>query len=126
SLLFTEAEMVQGAADTLKDIQKMLATAATAPTQAIKRFAEYGAHLTSTFNKSLSIYGNESLRTLNSMLLVEASRAVDLGSAAMVPTAMASLLVLKPQHKFQLADFLTGGVPPREEIAIGQTLTNLA
>jgi len=126
SLLFTEAEMVQGAADTLKDIQKMLATAATAPTQAIKRFAEYGAHLTSTFNKSLSIYGNESLRTLNSMLLVEASKAVDLGSAAMVPTAMASLLVLTPQHKFQLADFLTGGVPPREEIAIGQTLTNLA
>ena len=125
SLLFAEAEMVQGAADTLKDVQKMLANAVTAPTQAIARFGEYGAHMTETFNKSLSVYGNESLRTLNSMLLVEASKAIDLGSAAAPPTAMATLLVLSPQHKFQLSDFLTGDLPPRAEVAVAQILTNL-
>ncbi len=125
SLLFTEAEMVNGAANTLKDIQKTLSDAATAPTQAIARFAEYGAHLTETFNKSLSIYGNESLRTLNSMLMVEASKAIDLGFPVAPPTAMATLLVLSAQHKFQLSDYLNGDLPPREEVAVAQTLTNL-
>src|SRR5262249_36146767 len=62
-LLFTEAEMVNGAFEALKDVQKLLAKMATAPTQAIKRFAEFGSDLTKTFNKNLSVYGNESLRT---------------------------------------------------------------
>jgi hypothetical protein len=127
SLLITEAEMVNGAANTLKDIQKALSNVATAPTQAIVRFAEYGAHLTGTFNQGLSIYskGNESLRTLNSMLMVEASRAIDLSFAAAPPTAMATLFVLSPGHKFQLSDYLNGELPPREEVALAQTLTNL-
>jgi hypothetical protein len=117
---------VNGAASTLKDVQGMLSNAATAPSQAIVRFAEYGAHLTETFNKSLSVYGNESLRTLNSMLMVEASRAIDLGFAATPVTAMATLLVLSKQHKFQLSDYLNGDLPPREEVAVAQTLTNLS
>jgi hypothetical protein len=126
SLLFTEAEMVNGAARTLMDIQGMLSEAATAPTKAIARFADYGAHLTETFNRNLSIYGNESLRTLNSMLMVEASKAIDFGFAGATPTAMATLLVLSPHHKFQLTDYLNGDLPPREEVAVAQTLTNLA
>jgi hypothetical protein len=126
SLLFTEAEMVNGAASAIKDVQGMLSNAATAPSQAIARFAEYGSHLTDTFNKSLSIYGNESLRTLNSMLMIEASKAIDLGFVSTPPTAMATLLVLSNQHKFQLSDYLNGDLPPREEIAIAQTLTNLS
>jgi hypothetical protein len=126
SLLFTEAEMVNGAASTLKDVQDMLSNAATAPRQAIARFAEYGSHLTETFNKSLSIYGNESLRTLNSMLMIEASKAIDLGSVATPATAMVTMLVLSQPHKFQLSDYLNGELPPREEIAIAQTLTNLS
>jgi hypothetical protein len=126
SLLFTEAEMVNGAAGTLKDVQGMLSQAATAPSQAITRFAQYGAHLTGTFNKSLSAYGNESLRTLNSLLMVEASRAIDPGSAGTPPTAMLNMIVLSNQHKFQLSDFLSGNLPPREEVAAAQTLTNLS
>jgi hypothetical protein len=126
SLLFTEAEMVNGAASTLKDVQGMLSRAAMAPSQAITRFAQYGADLTETFNKSLSIYGNESLRTLNSMLLVEASKAIDPSFAAAPTTAMATMLVLSSQHKFQLSDYLTGDLPPKEEVAVAQTLTNLA
>jgi hypothetical protein len=126
SLLFTEAEMVNGAASTLKDVQGMLSSASTAPSKAIARFAEYGAHLTGTFNKSLSIYGNESLRTLNSLLMVEASKAIDPGFAAAPATAMLNLLVLSNQHKFRLSDYLGGDLPPREEIAVAQTLTNLS
>jgi hypothetical protein len=126
SLLFTEAEMVNGAAKTLKDIQSMLSTAATAPTQAIALFADYGAHLSETFNKSLSVYGNESLRTLNSMLFVEASKAIDLGFAAEPAVALVTMLVLTKQHTFQLSDYLSGNIPPREQVALAQTLTNLS
>jgi hypothetical protein len=126
SLLFTEAEMVNGAAKTLKDIQGMLSTTATAPTQAIARFADYGANLSETFNKSLSVYGNESLRTLNSMLLVEASKAIDLGFAARPAAALATMLVLTKQHTFQLSDYLSGNIPPRDQVALAQTLTNLS
>jgi hypothetical protein len=41
------------------------------------------------------------------------------------PTAMATMMVLTPTHKFQLSDYLTGQLPPREEVAVVQTLTNL-
>lgn len=126
SLLFTEAEMVNGAASALKDVQGMLSKATTAPQQAIARFAQYGADLTKTFNKALSVYGNESLRTLNSLLMVEASRAIDPSFAAAPVTAMLNMIVLSSQHKFQLNDYLTGALPPREEVAVAQTLTNLS
>jgi len=126
SLLITEDAMVEGAAKALNDVQSMLADAATAPTEAIARFANFGSQLTETFNKSLSIYGNESLRTLNSMLIAEASRVIDTGSASMTPTAMATMLVLSPGHKFVLTDYLSGDLPPRAEVAVAQTLTNAA
>jgi hypothetical protein len=126
SLLFTEAEMVNGAASTLRDVQDMLSNAATAPSQAIARFAEYGSHLTETFNKSLSTYGDESLRTLNSMLMIEASKAIDLGFVSTPATAMVTMLVLSKQRKFQLSDYLNGELPPREEVTVAQTLTNLS
>ena len=78
SLLFTEAEIIQGATAALKDVNGMLDAVATAPTKAIERFADFGADLTDTFNHKLSsVYGNDALRTLSSMVLMEASRAID-------------------------------------------------
>ena len=41
SLLFTEADIIRGAAAALKDVNGMLDTVATAPTKAIKRFADF-------------------------------------------------------------------------------------
>src|SRR5712692_6837265 len=56
----------------------MLDSVATAPTKAINRFADFGADLTDTFNHKLSgVYGDDALRTLSSMVLLEASRAID-------------------------------------------------
>jgi hypothetical protein len=40
SLLFTEADIIRGAVEALKDVNGMLEAVATAPTKAIKRFAE--------------------------------------------------------------------------------------
>ncbi len=59
------------------------------------------------------------------MLLVEASVAIAPGIAARIPKAMLNLLVLKPQHEFQLSDFLNGDMPPKEQVAVSQVLTNL-
>jgi hypothetical protein len=125
SLRSTEAEMVSGAASALKDIQASVTSLATAPTRAISKLAAFGADLSATFNKKLSVYSTpEVLRSLNSLLLVEASRALDANMAAVTPTAMLSLLVLANGHTFQLSEYLKGKLPPRSEVALAQTLTN--
>ena len=62
---------------------------------------------------------------MNSMLLAEASVAMAPGIVPAVPKALLNLLVLKPQHKFQLSEFLNGDMPPKDEVAVSQVLTNL-
>jgi hypothetical protein len=126
SLLFTESQMVRGAAAALKDVKSALPALATAPSLAIRRLASFGADLTETFNKNLTLYSRqETMRTLNSLLLVESSRALNPGMLAVTPAAMLSLSVLTKGHTFQLSDYLTGNLPSKAEVAVGQTLTNL-
>ncbi len=125
SLLFTESQLVRGAADALQKIQDALAHGAAEPAKAIPHLADFGAALTEVFNRELSVYGTDWLRTLNSMLLVEASRALDAGAAG-APAAMLSLVMLSEPHTFDLADYLKGKFPPANEVAMAQTLTNMA
>jgi len=126
SLLFTEAAMVRGASSALNDVQGALSVLDTAPSKAICRLASFGADLSETFNTKLSKYSSaETVRILNSMLLVEASRALDSTVLSTNPAAMFSLIVLANGHSFQLSDYLSGKIPPRAEVAVAQTLTNL-
>lgn len=125
NLLQTEVEMVKGAAAALKDIQESLDEMSTAPTMAIVRLAEFGAKITDTFNSKLSIYASEPLRPLSSMLLVSSSGVLDPG-ALTTPRAMLNLYVLNSQHDFDLKKFLAGDLPARKDVAVAQTLTNLA
>jgi hypothetical protein len=125
NLLQTEVEMVKGAAAALKDIQESLDEMSTAPTRAIVRLAEFGAEITATFNGKLSKYANEPLRPLSSMLLVSSSGILDPG-ALTTPRAMLNLYVLNSQHDFDLKKFLAGDLPARKDVAVAQTLTNLA
>lgn len=125
SLLFTEAEVVQGAASALADMQKMTSAAAATPTKAIRRFADFGADLTSTFHDKISsVYGDDSLRTLGSLVLLEASAALDPAFRNAPPDAMLSIQVLKEGSPFPLSDFLKGLAPPSAEVAVAQTLVN--
>ena len=127
SLLFTESQIIRGAAASLKDVNSMLDAVATAPSKAIERFANFGADLTNTFNHRLSsVYGNDALRTLSSMILVEASRAIDPGSTPSAPAAMLNILTLQDGHLFDLNDFLTGTPPPKDQVAVAQTLVNVS
>jgi hypothetical protein len=126
SLLFTEAEIIRGATAALKDVNGMLDTIATAPTKAIVRFADFGADLTDTFNHKLSsVYGNDALRTLSSMVLIEASRAIDPNFSARPPKAMLNILTFTNGHVFDLNEFIAGSAPPRDQVAVAQTLVSL-
>ena len=124
SLLITEAGMVRGAAEALAAIQDSLSDMPSAPTKAVRRLADFGAKITQTFNSNLSVYGDESLRTLSSMLLASASGVLD-STALSVPKAMLNLYVLNSQHEFDLTKFLAGDLPSRKDVAVAQTLTNL-
>jgi hypothetical protein len=123
-LLFTEAELVRGAADALKQVSASLATAATAPTQAIKTLAEFAADITDTFNRRVSsVYSGMSGRVVGPMLLVESSKV--LGSLCAKPAAMLTLYALNPGHKFNLSTFIEGKEPPQADVALAQTLVSL-
>ena len=127
NLLFTEAGIVRGAAAALNDVNGMLDAVATAPTKAISRFADFGADLTDTFNRKLRTdYGNDALRTLSSMVLMEASRAIDPDLSTQRPQAMLNILTFQNGHAFDLNDFIAGAMPPKEQIAVAQTLVNLS
>jgi hypothetical protein len=124
SLLFTEAQLVRGATDALKQVSAALGTAAAAPTQAIKTLAEFAAGLTDTFNQRVStVYSGISGRVVGPMLLVESSAA--LGSQASKPGAMLTLYALDPGHAFNLGTFIDGTMPPQTEVALTQTLVSL-
>lgn len=125
SLLFTEAEIISGAIDALKDVNAMLDAVTTAPTKAIERFADFGADLTNAFNHRLdSIYRNDALRTFSSMLLMEASRVIGPDSST-PPTAMLNIVTFTNGHTFDLNDFVAGVMPPKDQVAVAQTLVSL-
>jgi len=58
--------------------------------------------------------------------LIEASKAIDPTLSSTPPDAMLSIIVLNEQRTFQLADFLAGETPPRDQIAVAQTLVHQA
>jgi hypothetical protein len=124
SLLFTEAEMVNGFANSLSKVQGFLSDLATAPVQAMAELADFGANITSTFNGDLSVYGQGHLRPLNTMLVLSAASAIS-PELAVSAKSLLNITVLKPGHKFNLADFLTGDTPEKDDIAVGQNLISL-
>jgi hypothetical protein len=127
SLLFTEAEIIRGAIAALNDVNAMLDVVTTAPTRAIVRFADFGADFTNAFNQKLSnVYGDDALRTLSSMVLIEASRAINPDFSSQLPQAMLNIITLQNGHAFQLNDFVAGVMPPRDQVAIAQTLVNVS
>ena len=123
SLLFTEAELVDGARDALDNVSRALANAGSAPTRAIDALARFAGALTETFNARVqTIYSGVSGRAIGPMLLVESSAA--LGGAGAAPRAMLSLAALNPGHSFDLGTFIDGKTPPAAEIALTQTLVS--
>jgi hypothetical protein len=123
SLLRLESVVTQGAANALREMEAFHANAETLPSKAIERLADFGAAVTSTFHDRISsIYGDDSLRSLGSMIFVEASRALIAGTLDAKPNALLSLTVLKDERTFSLPDFLKGLSPAPGDIAVAERL----
>jgi len=125
-LLLTEARMIRGAAKALEEVHDLAADLKKAPSHAIKAFADFGADFTQAFHDNLSsVYGGDSLRALSSMVLVEASRAIAPELSVANSSAMLTILTLTNNTSFDLATFLDGKMPPKQEVAVAQTLVNI-
>jgi hypothetical protein len=125
SLLLCEAEIVNGAAEALRNIANFLRKTDNKPQDAIKHMAEFGVAVTTTFNNKVrSIYGGQAIRPLGSMIFLEASCALDSALRNARPNAMLSLTVLKEQRQFLIRDFLKNQTPAREDIALEQRLVS--
>ncbi len=125
SLLYTEAELVFGAQKALDKLKDCWQDAATAPAKTLRTLADFGARMSHTFNRKLSAYSSaETLRTFNSFLLAEASRALAPAGFEVTQRAALTIFFLKDQHAFPLADFLAGSVPPSGDIRFARVVTN--
>ena len=127
SLLRLESEVTHGAYGALQDIQAFRAEAATRPTKAIERLAEFGAAVTSTFNREIrSVYGGAALRPLGSLVFLEGSRALDTALRDTRANALLSVTVLEEDREFEINDFLLNKKPKMGDVAVEQRLVSLA
>ncbi len=127
TLLFVEAEVVQGVAKALKDVSEFMEAAPDQPQRAVERLTEFGDEVTETFHRKLaSVYGGDSLRALGPMVFLEAARVLDHSLASMQPSAMLSLTVLNEKREFKLANFLAGEIPQDKDVVLRQRLVSPA
>lgn len=121
SLLFTEAEIIDGAIQAGLKLEKFVSGSGADVQQATRALAAFGSTITETFNKKItSVYGGDALRPLGTMLFVTAANAlVDVQSP---PDAMFRFLVMDPQSQFNPTDFLAGK-EPQKDVLIQQTVT---
>jgi hypothetical protein len=111
----------------LRDVREFNESAESNPSKAIERLAEMGEDITAAFHGDLSTtFGEDLLRTLGSLIFLEAARALDPALRAMRPSAMLRISVLKENRSFALKDYIKGARPKQNEIALTQTLTSAA
>ena len=126
NLLNAESRIVSGATDALRKIAAAIASTATAPATAVRTLSEFAGTLVDTFNGRLQfLYSPQAVRTLGPTMLAEASAAIYPAGQTVRPGAMLTLYVLGQGHAFALNDFLGGALPPRADVAAGQTLVSL-
>ncbi len=98
------------------------------PEKAVKELAKFGAALTSTFNGKIGdIFGGDVLRPLGTMLFVEAAAALSAKPSIQnaTPDAVLSVTVVRDESSYKLLDFLTGSLPPPDEVVATERLTNV-
>jgi hypothetical protein len=127
-LLIFESTIATTAAEAVADIQGFLAASSSSPSRAIVRLAEFAAGITTSFNKLAgnTVFADVSFRAVSQIVFAEASRALAPGLVG-PPRAMLALAVLAPgpDRKFQIADFLDGGIPPDRDVVLAQHLVSM-
>lgn len=127
-LLTFESTIAVKAAEAVADIQGFLAVAASSPSKAVGRLAEFAADISTAFNKLAgnSVFAGVSFRAVSQTVFAEASRALDPALIA-PPRAMLAVTVLRPESErtFTIGDFLDGEIPPDKDVALAQHLVSL-
>jgi hypothetical protein len=123
ALCQVEAVLVGNATKALQKLQDATSRRNTDPAVAIESLADAGSKLCETFNNALSgIYGGDASRSLNGMLLVEATNAIR--RTAVDDRALLNLIVLNEDSAYDTTKYLTGDVPGKSEIALTQSLVS--
>jgi hypothetical protein len=126
SLLFVEAELIRQAQDAGRRIANFRSRAGASPEEAIQALAGFGQKITEAFNKNLtSVYGSGALRPLGTMAFIEAASCFLPNAAAVKPSALFQLTVVKRAASFKLDTFLDGKTPKKEEVVIEERLAVL-
>jgi hypothetical protein len=127
SLLFVEAELIRQAHDAGRRIANFRSRTGANPEEAIQALAEFGQNVTEAFNKNLtSVYGGGALRPLGTMAFIEAASCFLPDAAAIAPSALFQLTVVKQASAFKLDTFLDGKAPKKDDIVIEERLALLA
>lgn len=124
ALLGMEARIIAGAADAVEEIQTAISAAEDdAAAAALEALAKFGGTLSESFHARVkSVYGDEASRAIGSMVLVEATRALDPANQLTAPTAALRLIVLNEERSFELSDWMKNRAPLEEDVAVAQTL----
>jgi hypothetical protein len=121
TLLRQENDLIKGVCSVCKEMQRFRADAAMAPSKAMGRLANGIASLVAAFHhKVSSVYAGDWIHSLGPMLLVECTAA--LGGAATTPAALLTIYALKRGQAPDLDAFVAGTLPPKEHVAIAQTI----
>lgn len=103
SLFFVESEIVDGAWKAGRDLAEFIRKAKNKPSKAVKRLTEFGAGITEAFNRDFrSIYGDDAIRPLGTLLFLEAALAFLPLDANTKPSALLDLVILRDEAEIQL------------------------
>ncbi len=95
------------------------------PSQLLAVLTDFGADLTKALNQKTTNLFAPGLHLFGPMLFVELTKALAGGSSGVRSKAMLEVKSLKPQHSFDMATYLKGTEPSRQQISSSQTLVNI-
>ncbi len=126
-LLTLEAWIIHGAARAAQKVASFVAQSTLHPTKAIEALCEFGSGITDTFNSQLnSVYGNDALRPLGTLVFIEASKAFHPQLGQIASSALLDLMILRKDATFPPAGFPDKLDVDRNDVLLEQRLVQVS
>ena len=95
--------------------------------EARRRLSEYGAKVTDAFNSTIGgLFSGRELRSLGTLVFLEAARAFDPSLKGGRPSAMLELTVLREKPSFDMRSFVEGAEVPQADVVRAEKFVALA
>lgn len=125
NLLLVEREVVRDAHVAGMRIAEFIE--AEKPAEALKKLAEFGASVTAAFNSDIGgLFSGRELRPLGTMVFLEAARTFAPDAAAVRPTAMLELTIVREKPSFDMGSFVGGAEIPAADVVRVEKFVSLA